>query len=127
MHLGLIDRPFVPHNLVSAQWSPVPLLKFQMAHRFKILMPSRSKKGNQIYFFFSLKIPSKRTPSNFPNRAAVERDTRLKVFSHISRNQHNNYSKYGFFSLKALRTERPSMFHKSRVHMEGDTHFQSLT
>jgi len=27
MHLGLIDRPFVPHNLISIQESPVPLLK----------------------------------------------------------------------------------------------------
>jgi len=24
MHLGLIDGPFVPHNMLSAQWSPVP-------------------------------------------------------------------------------------------------------
>jgi hypothetical protein len=24
MHLGLIDRPFVPHNLTSAQERPVP-------------------------------------------------------------------------------------------------------
>jgi len=28
MHIGLIDRPFVPHNLISAQESPVPLLNF---------------------------------------------------------------------------------------------------
>ena len=33
MHLGLIDRPFVPHILISAQESPVPLPKFQMAPR----------------------------------------------------------------------------------------------
>ena len=31
MHLGLIDGPFVPHNLISAQESPVPLPKFWMA------------------------------------------------------------------------------------------------
>jgi hypothetical protein len=37
MHLGLIDRPFLPHNLISAQESPVPLPKFQMAPRHKIL------------------------------------------------------------------------------------------
>jgi hypothetical protein len=36
MQLGLIDRPFVPHNLISAQDSPVPLPKFQMAPRLKI-------------------------------------------------------------------------------------------
>jgi len=47
MHLGLIDGPFVPHNLISAQESPIPLLKFQMASRLKILMFSGSKKGTQ--------------------------------------------------------------------------------
>ena len=31
---------------------PVPLLKFQMAPRLKILVSSGSKKGTQIYFFF---------------------------------------------------------------------------
>ena len=49
-HLGLTDRPFVPHNLISTQESPVPLPKFQMAPRLKILMPCGSKKGTQIYY-----------------------------------------------------------------------------
>jgi len=44
MHLGIIDRPFVPHNLISAQYSPVPLLKLQMTPRLKILITSGSKK-----------------------------------------------------------------------------------
>jgi hypothetical protein len=44
MHLGLIDGPFVPHNLISTQESPVPLLKFQMVPRLKILMASKSNK-----------------------------------------------------------------------------------
>jgi len=35
MHLGLIDGPFVTHNLISAQESPVPLPKFQMAPGLK--------------------------------------------------------------------------------------------
>jgi len=52
MHLGLIDRPFVPHNLISTWESLVPLLEFQMAPRLKILMASWSKKGTQIYFSF---------------------------------------------------------------------------
>jgi hypothetical protein len=46
MHLDITDMPFVPHNLISAQYnSPVPLLKFQMAPRLKIIMSSGSKKG----------------------------------------------------------------------------------
>jgi len=44
MHLGLMDRLFVPHNLISTQEIPVPLLKFQMAPRLKILIASGSKK-----------------------------------------------------------------------------------
>ena len=62
MHLGLIDRPFVPHNLVSTQESPVLLLKFQMAPRLKILMSSRSKKRTQIYFSFLSKVPANKPP-----------------------------------------------------------------
>ena len=41
MHLGLIEGPLVPHNLISVQESPVPLPKFQMAPRHKILMSAR--------------------------------------------------------------------------------------
>jgi hypothetical protein len=52
MHLGLVDMPFVPHNLISAQDNPVPLPKFQMAPRLKILMSSGPKKGIQIYYPF---------------------------------------------------------------------------
>jgi hypothetical protein len=52
LHLGIIDRPFVPHNLTSAQESLVPLPKFQMAPRLKILMSSGSMKGTQIYYPF---------------------------------------------------------------------------
>jgi hypothetical protein len=47
MHLGLIDGPFVPHNLISTQESHVPLPRFQMAPKLKILMSSGSKKGTQ--------------------------------------------------------------------------------
>jgi hypothetical protein len=50
MHLGIIDGPFVPHNLISAQESPVPLPKFQMAPRLQILMSSGSRNGTQIHY-----------------------------------------------------------------------------
>jgi len=43
MHLGNINGPFVPHNPISAQGTPVPLLKFQMTPRLKLLMSSGSK------------------------------------------------------------------------------------
>jgi hypothetical protein len=121
MHL---DRPFVPHNLVSAQGSPVPLIKFQMAHRLKILKLSGSKKGTQIYFFFSLKSPGKRTPGS-PTGPLWREIPVYKAFLHISRNPHKNSSKY-FFLSKALRKEHPSMFPKSGASVEADAHFQSL-
>ena len=59
MHLSLTDGPFVSHNLISAQESPVPLRKFQMASKLRILMSSESKKGIQIYFPFLSKSPGR--------------------------------------------------------------------
>jgi len=58
MYLGLIDGPFVPHNLISAEESPVPFRKFQMAH----LMSFVSKKGIQIYNPFLSKVPASESP-----------------------------------------------------------------
>jgi hypothetical protein len=78
MHLGLIDGPFVTHNLLSTQDSPVPLQKFQMAPRFKIFMSCGSKKGTQIYYPFHSKSPSKQIPSRFPIGAPMVRDTCLQ-------------------------------------------------
>jgi len=66
MHLGLTDRPFVPHNLIPTQESLVPLLKFQMDPKLKILMASRSKKGTQIYFSFLSKVPENEPPPGSP-------------------------------------------------------------
>jgi hypothetical protein len=56
MYIGLIDRPFVTHNLISALDNPVPLPKFQMAPKLKILMSSGSKKGTQLYYPFLSKV-----------------------------------------------------------------------
>jgi len=66
MHLGLTDRPFVPHNLISTQESPVPLLQFQMRSRLKILMSSGSKKGNRTHFSFLTKILADELPPVYP-------------------------------------------------------------
>ena len=118
MHLGLIDGPFVPHNLISAQESPVPLPKFQMAPRLKILMSSGSKKETQIHFPFLSKSPGKRIPSRFPNGAPMEKDTRLQgIFTYLLI--------YLFIS-KALRKERPSMFPKSAAPTETDALSRAL-
>ena len=66
MHLGLIDGPFVPHNLILIQGSPVPWLKFQMAPRLKISMASGSKKGTQIYFSYLSKVLANEPPPGSP-------------------------------------------------------------
>jgi hypothetical protein len=84
MYLGLTGRPFVPHNLISAQKSPIPLTKFQMAPRLKILMSSGSKKGMQIYYPFLSKSPSKRILSRFPNKAPMREVPTYRAFLRIS-------------------------------------------
>jgi hypothetical protein len=71
MHLGLRDGPSVPHNQILTQESPVPLLKFQMAPRLKILMVTRSKKGTQMYFSFLSKVPANKT-LHVPEQAPYE-------------------------------------------------------
>jgi hypothetical protein len=78
MHLDLMA--------LSAQESPVPLPKFQMAPRLKILISSGSKKETWIYYpFFFLKSPGKQIPSRFPNGAPRERDTHLQgIFKYLS-------------------------------------------
>jgi hypothetical protein len=49
-------------------------------------MSSGSKKGTQIYFFFSPKNPGKRTPSRFPHRVSMERERPVyKAFASLSK------------------------------------------
>jgi len=73
MHLGLIIKPFVRHNLMLAQESPVPVPRFQMAPRLKILMSSGSKKGTQIYYPFLSKVPASESPPGSPMGPCGER------------------------------------------------------
>jgi len=62
----------VPY-LISAQDSPVPVPKFQMASRLKTLMSCGSKKGTWIYYPFFPKSPDKRKPSGFPSGTPRDR------------------------------------------------------
>jgi len=112
MHLlGLINRPFVPCNLISVQYSPVPLAKFQMAPRLNTLMPSGSKKGTQIYYTFLSESPGKWIPSTFPSGAPMERDICLQdIFVSL------NISLI-IFPLRVPSKAAPSMF-PNRVPME---------
>ena len=49
-------RPFVPHNLISDQWSPVTLPKFQMSPRFKFNAYGSKKNKPKYALSFSLKV-----------------------------------------------------------------------
>jgi len=77
MHLGNIEGPFVPHNIISTQESPVPLPKTQTAFRFKILMSSVSKKEPSNTILLTQK-SQQANPSRFPNGAHTEKDTGLQ-------------------------------------------------
>jgi len=83
MHLGLVDGPLVPHNLI-AQESPVPLPKFQMTPRPKILMSSGFKKRNTDLLSFSLKKSRQANFRQVPQGAPMERDTHLTGHFYIS-------------------------------------------
>ena len=74
MHLGLTDGPFVPHNLISTEYSAVPLLKIQMATQTSNINDFLVQERNPGIHFFSRKNHGKRTPSRFPNRAPIERE-----------------------------------------------------
>jgi len=84
MHLDLIDGPFVPHNLISAQESPVPIPKFQMAPRLKILISSGSKKGTQIYYPFLSKVPASESTPGSPVELLWREMSVSRAFFNIS-------------------------------------------
>ena len=87
MNLGLIDRPFVLHNLISNQESHVPLRQFQMAPRLKILMASGPKKGTPIYFSFLSKFPAN-DPFQVPQQGPYEeRGPFTRHFTYISKSK----------------------------------------
>jgi hypothetical protein len=50
MHLGFKNGPFVPHNLIPVQGSPVPLLKSQMAPSYitEVCMLGRAAANSNI-------------------------------------------------------------------------------
>jgi hypothetical protein len=97
MHLGLIDGPFVPHNLISTQESPVPLPKFQTAPRLKILMASGFKKEPRYTFIASQKsrqTNSLQVPQQGPYK---ERGPSTRHFAYLSKT-----SSFGFPSTGVL-------------------------
>jgi hypothetical protein len=84
LHLGLLDGSFVPHNLISAQYSPVPLPQFQMAHRLKILMSFWSNRGSQIYYPFLSKVPANESPPGSPTGPLCREMPLSRAFLNLS-------------------------------------------
>jgi len=79
MRLGLVDWPFVPHNLISARESSVPLPKFLRVPRFKILMSSGSKKKEPRYTILFSQESQQENPLQVPHRGPYgDRETRLQ-------------------------------------------------
>jgi hypothetical protein len=106
MHLGLTDRPSVPHTLISVQQSLVPLSNLQNTHKLKILMSSDSKKGTTL---LSLK------KSQVPQLGPYGDSRLLDIFT---------YPLIYLLISKALRKERTFMFPKSMTPMKTDIHIE---
>jgi hypothetical protein len=107
MHLGLIDGPFVPHNVISAEGGPVPL-------------PTKVPDGPQTY---NLNIPwvQEWNPDMLSFYVKTSRQANPKRGPYRERYPLTGHF-YIFFVPKALRNKRPSMFPKSRASMETDAH-----
>jgi len=83
MHLGLIDGPLVPHNLISAQESPIPLPVFQMDPIQNLNIHWVQERNSDI-IFFSLKKFRQTNPLQVPQRKLyIERDTNLQFIFYI--------------------------------------------
>jgi hypothetical protein len=83
MHLGLIDGPFVFHDLMSAQESPVPLPKFQVDPRLKILMYLVPRKEPRYIFLFSQKVLTSKSPLSFQMGPIYREIPASRLFLHI--------------------------------------------
>ena len=120
MHLGLLDRPsFVPHNLVSTQEGPVPLLQFQMAYRQNLNVLWVQERNPDILFLFSQKYW--RTNSfQVPQQGPYGKRYPFTGHLHLSRKPHINSSKGG--PKKEVHLHVP----KSGALMEADAHFRVL-
>jgi hypothetical protein len=91
-----------------------------VAPRLKILMTSGSKKGTQIYYFFSLKTPQM-NPLQVRQRGPYGEKYSSAGHLRISKRPNKNSS-----NKKALRKKRPSMFPQNGAPMEIDAHFRAL-
>jgi hypothetical protein len=133
-HLGHIDGSLVPHNLISVQESPIPLPRFHMAPRLKVLiMSSGSKKGTQLYFPFLSECSGKQIRSRFPRGVPMERDTHLQgiftyllIFLFISKALRKEQDIYYVFKtcsiISILFSTKCRLFHNFIIFCSNNTH-----
>ena len=143
MHLDLKDGPFVPHNLIIVQGSPVPLPKLQMAPRLKILMSSGSKKRTQIYYTFLSKVPASESPSGSStgplwrempiSRALINISSRVpskgalpKGPLHSLLREKCSIPRASFIRISNFLVDEPHSRFPSGAPVERDAHLQSL-
>jgi hypothetical protein len=121
MHLGSINWPFMPHNLIPAQCSPVPLSSSRWLPDLSFNVLWVQEKGTQIrIYFFSQKF-QQTNPLHFRQQGALWRELPIyKVVLHISQFPHKNFPQLKYFSLllKDLEKEILSMFPKSGAPMK---------
>jgi hypothetical protein len=83
MHPGLIDGPFVPHNLISAQESPVPLPQFQMVLRLKTQCPLGPRKEPGYTILFSQKVLASEPPPGSSTGPLCRELPTYRAFLHL--------------------------------------------
>jgi hypothetical protein len=111
MHLGRNWQALcAPYRIMGA-----------VAPRHKTLITSGSKKGTQIYFFFSLKKSPQTNPLQVPQPGPYGEKYSSTGHLRFSKRPNKNSS-----NKTALRKERPSMFPKPGAPTEIDTYFRAL-
>ena len=120
MNLRFTNGPFVPHNLISTQESPVPLTKLQVALRIKILTSGPRKKPRCTFSFLS-KVTANEPPPSSPT-GPLWREILVYMAFCISL---ENLIKIPLHK-KALRKKRSSMLPQNGPPMEAEAHFRSL-
>ena len=99
----------MPHNLISAQESPVPLTKFQNLNIFWV-----KERNPDILSCFSQKLPARDSPPGSPVERLGREIPACGAFLHLSK-----YISY-CLSLRVPGKEAPSMF-PNRVPTDRDT------
>jgi hypothetical protein len=94
MHLGLISGPFVPHNLISAEGSPVPCYSSRWPPDLTFNALWVQEKGTQISIFFFSQNSQYTNHLQVPQQGPYRKTVCLRgLFLHISQIPYKNFPK----------------------------------